>query len=110
MISPIEITEEAQQKFFEKLADRTETRIRIGLKGGGCSGFSYVIMFDAQPLRESDINWSVGGVEFAVDKKSLLHLSGAQISWKQTFIGEGFEFTNPHEVTRCGCGTSFDVK
>jgi iron-sulfur cluster assembly protein len=90
------------------------TALRVGIRGGGCSGFSYVIEFhDGEPhARDTvyDLKSTGGGnVRVVVDKKSLLYLNGATLDWEKTLMRQGFKFLNPNEKSNCGCGTSFTV-
>src|SRR5688572_12623682 len=87
-----------------------EAAIRLGVKGGGCSGFSYVIEFSDDPPRERDIVQEFGGVRFYVDKKSLVYLAGSVLDYEKTVMFQGFKFKNPQEASRCGCGHSFTVR
>ena len=84
--------------------------VRLGIKGGGCSGFSYVIQFDDEPPRERDTVYEEDGVKFYVDKKSLVYLAGSLLDYEKTLMFQGFKFRNPNEATSCGCGHSFTVK
>ncbi|MGO9835425.1 MAG: HesB/IscA family protein [Polyangiaceae bacterium] len=91
-----------------------EASLRVGIRGGGCSGFSYVIEFHDGPPhardRVFDLVASDGtNVRVVVDPKSLLYLNGAVLDWEQTLMRQGFKFVNPNEQTGCGCGTSFSV-
>lgn len=89
--------------------------IRAGIRGGGCSGFNYVIEFDDDPPRSNDTVLEMGGAEglapvrFVVDKKSLLYLGGSILDFEKKLMSQGFKFRNPQEATRCGCGGSFTV-
>jgi len=96
----------------QKLAQRgtPDAAVRLGIKGGGCSGFSYVIQFDDEPARERDTVYQVDGVKFYVDKKSLVYLAGSLLDYEKTLMFQGFKFRNPNEATSCGCGHSFTVK
>jgi iron-sulfur cluster assembly protein len=90
------------------------TSLRLGIRGGGCSGFSYVIeFFDGQPhARDTvyDVTTSTGkSVRVLVDNKSLLYLNGSTLEWEKTLMRQGFKFVNPNETASCGCGTSFTV-
>ncbi|HTM45450.1 MAG TPA: iron-sulfur cluster assembly accessory protein [Polyangiaceae bacterium] len=84
--------------------------VRLGIRGGGCSGFSYVIEFSDDPPRERDTVYEVGGVRFYVDKKSLVYLAGSLLDYEKTLMFQGFKFKNPQEASSCGCGHSFTVK
>jgi iron-sulfur cluster assembly protein len=96
----------------QKLTQRgtPDAAVRLGIKGGGCSGFSYVIQFDDEPPRERDTVYEVDGVKFYVDKKSLVYLAGSLLDYEKTLMFQGFKFRNPNEATSCGCGHSFTVK
>lgn len=87
-----------------------DAAVRLGIKGGGCSGFSYVIQFDDEAPRERDTVYEVDGVKFYVDKKSLVYLAGSLLDYEKTLMFQGFKFRNPNEATSCGCGHSFTVK
>jgi len=87
-----------------------DSAVRLGIKGGGCSGFSYVIEFDDNPPRDRDRVFEFDGVKVFVDKKSLIYLSGSVLDFEKTMMSSGFKFRNPHEATSCGCGSSFTVK
>lgn len=106
------ITDKAADFARKKLAKRgtPEAAIRLGIKGGGCSGFGYVIAFEDDPPRERDRVFEVDGVRFIVDKKSLIYLAGAALDYEQTLMFQGFKFRNPNEASSCGCGHSFTVK
>jgi iron-sulfur cluster assembly protein len=84
--------------------------VRLGIKGGGCSGFSYVIEFSDEEPRSRDTVSEFDGVRFYVDKKSMLYLGGSTLDYVNSLIFQGFKFLNPQEATKCGCGHSFTVK
>lgn len=91
-----------------------EGAIRVGIRGGGCSGFSYVIEFEDAAPRTGDLvlEFSEEGkatVRVICDKKSILYLGGSVLDWEKTLMFQGFKFKNPQEATRCGCGHSFTV-
>lgn len=88
--------------------------IRVGLRGGGCSGFSYVIEFDDAAPRTGDMvlefpEEGKSTVRVFCDKKSIIYLAGSVLDWEKTLMFQGFKFKNPNEATRCGCGHSFTV-
>ncbi|MCL2777893.1 MAG: iron-sulfur cluster assembly accessory protein [Polyangiaceae bacterium] len=90
------------------------TSLRVGIRGGGCSGFSYVIeFFDGEPLARDkifDFTTSAGQpVRVVIDRKSLLYLNGSTLDWEKTLMHQGFKFRNPNVTASCGCGTSFTV-
>ena len=91
-----------------------ETSLRLGVRGGGCSGFSYVIeFFDGTPhVRDKVFSFDASDgtpVRVVVDPKSLLYLGGTTLDWEQSLMRQGFKFTNPNATGGCGCGSSFTV-
>jgi iron-sulfur cluster assembly protein len=85
-----------------------EGGMRLGVKGGGCSGLSYAIAFDAHP-RERDRIFTFDGVRVFVDPKSFVYLNGMTLDYEETLMRQGFNFINPNSARSCGCGTSFSV-
>ncbi|HJP02173.1 MAG TPA: iron-sulfur cluster assembly accessory protein [Planctomycetota bacterium] len=84
------------------------TALRVGVKGGGCSGFSYTLGFD-DTVVETDQVIEVDGVRVVCDPKSFLYLSGTEIDFEDNLMGRGFKFGNPNANKTCGCGESFSV-
>ena len=82
--------------------------LRVGVKGGGCSGLSYSLGFDKE-AREGDKKITIDGVNIFVDPKSLFYLSGTQLDYTDGLNGKGFQFINPNASRTCGCGESFSV-
>lgn len=82
--------------------------LRAGVKGGGCSGMSYVLAFDEKP-REGDETFEIEGISVFIDQKSLMYLSGTELDFTDGLNGTGFVFNNPHAKKTCGCGSSFGV-
>jgi iron-sulfur cluster assembly protein len=112
----IDVSAAATQAIRRQLVKRgtPEASLRVGLKGGGCSGFTYVIEFHDGPPRARDrvfdLTTPAGEpVRVVVDPKSLIYLSGTLLDWEQTLMKQGFKFVNPHEKNSCGCGHSFNV-
>lgn len=86
----------------------TSTYLRVGVKAGGCSGYSYQLEF-TQERRESDSVIEKGDVRLLVDPKSESFLKGTELDWSGGLNGKGFIFTNPNATGTCGCGESFSV-
>ncbi len=82
--------------------------IRVGVKGGGCSGLTYEMDFDTE-LKEDDKVFEDQGVKIAVDKKSFLYLVGTTLDFSGGLNGKGFSFVNPNASRTCGCGESFSI-
>jgi iron-sulfur cluster assembly protein len=82
--------------------------LRLGVKGGGCSGLSYVLGFDAES-KPGDKVFEMHGVTVFIDPKSLFYLSGTQLDFQDGLNGKGFVFNNPQATKTCGCGSSFGV-
>ncbi len=108
----VTITDAAVDYAKKRLAQRgtPDAAIRLGVRGGGCSGFSYVIEFSDDPPRERDFTYEAGGVRFFIDKKSFVYLAGSALDFEKTLVFQGFKFKNPQEASRCGCGHSFTVR
>jgi len=83
--------------------------LRVGVKGGGCSGFSYSLDLTESFNEEQDERWQQNGVEVICDSKSLLYLEGTTIDFKNEVMGRGFVFNNPNATSTCGCGSSFSA-
>lgn len=90
----------------QKLPDATA--LRVGIKGGGCSGFSYTLGFDDQ-VGETDQVFEFDGLRVVCDPKSFLYLSGTELDFEESLMGRGFKFGNPNASKTCGCGESFSV-
>lgn len=82
--------------------------VRVGVKGGGCSGFTYTLNFDPAPADGDEII-EFDGVRLFCDPKSLLYLVGTTLEYTSGLQGKGFQFINPNAASSCGCGESFSV-
>ena len=89
-------------------ADVEVAGLRVGVKGGGCSGFQYQLAFDER--RDGDIVFEDHGLQLLVDPQSLSYVDGSQIDYVDSLTGAGFQVVNPNVVAACGCGSSFRVK
>lgn len=112
----VTVSPRAVEAIKKQIAKRGKpnTALRLGIRGGGCSGFSYVIEFhDGEPRAKDNVYDYVAedgtSVRVVVDKKSLVFLAGTELDWEQTLMQQGFKFVNPNEKTSCGCGHSFTV-
>ncbi|MGE3108145.1 MAG: iron-sulfur cluster insertion protein ErpA [Phycisphaerales bacterium] len=88
--------------------DIAKIRLRVGVKGGGCSGFSYLLDL-TETQKDHDEAFVQHGITIVCDPKSLLYLNGTTIDFRDELSGRGFVFQNPNATTSCGCGSSFSV-
>ena len=103
----VAITQSAAEEIAKQKAKRgtPDARIRIGVRGGGCTGFTYVFEWTEEP-RPTDKVFSAYGVSIVVDPKSLVYLGGMQLDFVRGMMGHGFKFNNPNAKGACGCGES----
>jgi len=106
----VTLTEEAvrQGKRMVEREKDPSAFLRMGLRGGGCSGFSYVLMVD-NDLSPSDRIFEFDGLKVVVDRKSIVYLAGTVLEYTGNLMTGGFEFRNPNASKGCGCGMSFSV-
>jgi iron-sulfur cluster assembly protein len=107
----ITVSESAAKKIIGlKVEDKApdEAFLRVFVKRGGCSGFSYKMEFDTA-LKDSDKIFEANGAKVVVDGQSLLYLIGMQLDYEGGLNGKGFIFSNPNATKTCGCGSSFGV-
>lgn len=107
----IQFTDKGAEKVQEFLSGQGEVPagagLRVGVKGGGCSGFQYQLAFDEQ--RDGDVVFESHGLKVLVDGPSLPYVDGSQIDYVDSLQGAGFQVNNPNVVAACGCGSSFRV-
>ena len=105
----IQITEIAARKIRTLMAKQglDEGGLRVGVKGGGCSGLSYTFSWEKQARLGDQVVEGPDGAKIFVDRKSLLYLDGTVLDYDMSLISKGFVFNNPNAKTTCGCGSSF---
>ena len=107
----VTITTRAAQEIRKIKVDNTipeSHALRLGVKGGGCSGMTYVLAFDENP-KERDTIYQMEGLTVYIDPKSQFYLSGTTLDFSDGLSGRGFVFNNPNAAKTCGCGHSFGV-
>ncbi|MEL7337919.1 MAG: iron-sulfur cluster assembly accessory protein [Planctomycetota bacterium] len=108
----VKLSERAAQEVMKYRTEHNfgdEMVLRIGVAGGGCSGFNYTLNFDNSYDEKADSKFECHGVEVVVDKKSALYLDGTTVDWYESLEKQGFTFENPNAVKTCGCGSSFQA-
>ena len=93
---------------YAEQAGKPDAQLRVGVKGGGCSGLTYVLDLVDEP-QENDMVLEEHGMKLFVDRKSYIFLAGTTLEYSGGLNGKGFVFNNPNAKTTCGCGTSFGV-
>lgn len=108
--APIDITDAAAERIKFLLAQRDKPceGIRVGVRAGGCSGLEYVIEY-AEEVFPYDEVVEAKEVRVVIDPKAIIHLLGSTMDYREEKLKSGFEFVNPNEKGRCGCGESFHV-
>ena len=104
----VTLTARAAEKIRELLDEGDGRALRVGVKGGGCSGFEYALALDER--REDDYVFERDGVSVVVDEPSMRFVFGSEVDWVDGLQGAGFAVNNPNAVAACGCGSSFQVK
>lgn len=107
---PVKFTDTAIieiRRLFENKMEGSEKLLRVGVKGGGCSGLSYLLEMDTKT--ERDEIFEVAGIPCIIDPAHSMYLFGMEIDWKNGLDARGFIFNNPNASSTCGCGTSFAV-
>ncbi|MGZ8476353.1 MAG: HesB/IscA family protein [Candidatus Limnocylindria bacterium] len=107
----VNLTDIAAQKVQEFMsgqgAEGNAVGLRVGVKGGGCSGFQYALALDEK--HEDDHVFEISGIRVLVDPASMQYVDGSTVDFTESFMGSGFEVSNPNVVASCGCGSSFRV-
>jgi len=109
---PINLSDTAKREIKsiieQQELDAETVKLRVGVKGGGCSGFSYLLDL-TETQRDNDEEFEVEGLRVVCDPKSYLYLNGTNIDFKDEVMGRGFVFNNPNATSTCGCGSSFSA-
>ena len=109
--TPVVTMSEAAVKEVKRLMNVqgiTEGGLRLGIKGGGCSGLSYTVNFD-EKIGQYDTVYAIEGIKVIVDAKSAIYLQGTQLDFQKDLTGGAFKFVNPNAQKTCGCGESFSA-
>lgn len=107
---PVTLTPSAKdeiKRLMQEAGFDTSQFLRIGVKGGGCSGMTYVLGFDTKT--EKDESFEIDGIDIIMEKSHGIYLMGMEVDWQGGLNSRGFTFNNPNASKTCGCGTSFAV-
>ncbi len=107
---PIALTDSAVKQLLRIREEQNipqDHGLRVGVKGGGCSGFSYILGFDLS--KENDQEFDINGIRVLMQKSHAIYLLGIEIDWHEGLNNRGFTFNNPNATDTCGCGTSFSA-
>jgi iron-sulfur cluster assembly accessory protein len=107
MVMLTDIAVQKVREFMNGQNAEGEVGLRVGVRGGGCSGFQYALALDEQ--RDDDHVFDSAGIRVLVDPASLRYVDGSTVDFTESFMGSGFEVSNPNVVASCGCGSSFRV-
>jgi iron-sulfur cluster assembly protein len=107
MVTLSEIAAEKVQGFLAQQEGEGQVGLRIGVRGGGCSGFQYALALDER--RDDDNVFEHEGIPILVDTASLRYVDGSEVDYTESMMGAGFEVNNPNVVASCGCGSSFRI-
>lgn len=109
-VPPVGFTESALQelhRLYEALEVKEDSVLRIGVKGGGCSGLSYLLAFDKP--EDDDSHYELDGIPMVMKKAHVMYVLGMQVDWETGLNNRGFSFNNPNASETCGCGQSFSA-
>lgn len=107
MVTLSDIAAEKVRGFLPQQEVEKPVGLRVGVRGGGCSGFQYALALDER--REDDHVFEYGEIAILVDPASFRYVDGSQVDYAESMMGAGFEVNNPNVVASCGCGSSFRI-
>ena len=107
MVILTDIAAQKVNEFMNGQGAEGDVGLRVGVRGGGCSGFQYALALDEK--REDDHVFDASGIRVLVDPASLRYVDGSTVDFTESFQGSGFEVSNPNVVASCGCGSSFRI-
>jgi iron-sulfur cluster assembly accessory protein len=107
MVTLTDIAAQKVHEFMNGQGAEGDVGLRVGVRGGGCSGFQYALALDER--RDDDHVFDASGIQVLVDPASLQYVDGSTVDFTESFQGSGFEVSNPNVVASCGCGSSFRV-
>jgi len=107
MVTMTDIAADKVRGFLAQQESEGEVGLRVGVRGGGCSGFQYALALDER--REEDHVFDFEGIRLIVDPASMRYVEGSEVDYTESLMGAGFEVINPNVVASCGCGSSFRI-
>jgi iron-sulfur cluster assembly protein len=107
VVTLTDIAAEKVRGFIESQEAEGDVGLRVGVRGGGCSGFQYALALDEK--REDDQVFEYQGIRVIVDPTSMRYVDGSEVDYTESMMGSGFEVNNPNVVASCGCGSSFRI-
>jgi iron-sulfur cluster assembly protein len=108
--APVQFTDSTIKEIIRLMNEESFDKskfLRIGVKGGGCSGMTYILEFDDK--KDNDNLFELESISFIMDKSHAIYLQGMEVNWEGGLNSRGFTFINPNASSTCGCGTSFAV-
>ena len=107
MVTLTDIAAEKVKGFLSSQESDGDIGLRVGVRGGGCSGFQYALALDE--LKDDDLVFDYEGIRLIVDPASLRYVDGSEVDYTESLMGSGFEVNNPNVTASCGCGSSFRI-
>ena len=107
MVTLTDIAAEKVKGFLSTQESEGEIGLRVGVRGGGCSGFQYALALDER--KEDDLVFDYDGIRLIVDPASMRYVDGSEVDYTESLMGSGFEVNNPNVTASCGCGSSFRI-